>query len=375
MFYTEERNKSIIKAAPANYVIAENIIRESGSYIARFGTRLLIVGGEKALASLGDEFHPSLERNKLVWSEYVFHGEVCDSKVKEIMGNAIESKAEALIGVGGGKALDIAKIAAYNLDLPIICIPTIAATCAAVTPMSVLYHENGIYKQDVFFTSNPDMVLVDPAIIAKAPVQYLKSGILDAVAKFYEGSASIKGSADIADIFDDCALMIARLLFERMNKYAEEAVVSAAESRVSDALTTVVHLNIYFAGMIQSLGVKAVRNGIAHSVHNGLTVLPESHKLLHGLKVGYGILLQLTVLNEQKDLFENALEFFKKIRFIPSFKELGLPYNAANVRTVAEKTYSDPMMRKIPFNYITVDMIIDAINRIENGSKADFSQS
>ncbi|HEY8499374.1 MAG TPA: iron-containing alcohol dehydrogenase family protein [Clostridia bacterium] len=365
VFYTEVRNKSIIKSSPANYIISRDALKESGDYISRYGKTAQIVGGVRALASLGDSFHTSLNNAGLTWQEYVFRGEVCDSQIDSIMENARNCGAEVMVGVGGGKAIDAAKIAAYNLGIPVVCIPTIAATCAAVTPMSVLYHENGIYKQDVFFPATPDMVIVDPAVIANAPVEYLKSGILDAIAKWYEGSASIIGSKDIADIFDECALRVAAMLFEEMQNNAAEAIASVKERKVSEALITVINLNIFFAGMIQSLGIKAVRNGIAHSIHNGLTVLAESHHILHGYKVGYGIYVQLTLLGAQQNMKTGTAEFFRKIGFTPSFNELGLPYTEDTVKAVAEKTYNDPMMRKVPFNFITADMIAAAMHNIE----------
>ena len=368
MFFNEDRNKSVIKAAPASYIASEMVLKDSGKYIAKLGKRLQIIGGEKALSSLGSEFHNSLDGEGLSWQEYIFRGEVCDTQIERIKQIAQQYNADVLIGVGGGKALDAAKIAASSLSLPIVCIPTIAATCAAVTPMSVLYHEDGVYKQDVFFTTTPDMVLIDPHIIAKAPAVYLKSGMLDAVAKYYEGNASIVGSRPIADIFDDCALNIAGLLYREMNQCCEEAVRSAEKQEVSKALITAINLNIFFAGMIQSLGIKAVRNGIAHSVHNGLTVLPESHRLLHGIKVGYGIFLQVTLLDLQKELYSEAVSFFNKIHFTPSFREMGLSFTEENILAVAQKTYGDPMMRRMPFDYITCSMIADAIRAIEADS-------
>lgn len=355
-----------VKAAPSHYLCKAGIRSEAGNHISLYGKRVFVIGGQRALKALGKDFEISLQKSELDYETHTFSNEVCETELLKIYQKGHVFKPEVIVGVGGGKALDIAKLSAYALEVPIVCIPTIASTCSAVTPMSVLYHEDGTYRQDAFLHGNPNMVLVDPDVIAAAPVEYLKSGILDAIAKWYEGSASIQGSAEISDIFDSCALNIAHMLFDKMNRNVEAAVASAANNRLNAELLEVIHLNIYFAGMIQSMGIKAVRNGIAHSVHNGLTMLPESHSLLHGLKVGYGIYVQLIVLNQQKDMLKQTLDFFRKIHFMPSFATLNLPYNKNNVRVVAEKTFSDPMMKKIPFNTITLDELVDAMHQIEN---------
>ncbi|MBZ4346334.1 iron-containing alcohol dehydrogenase, partial [Mycobacterium tuberculosis] len=48
-----------------------------------------------------------------------------------------------VIGVGGGTLLDSAKVLARRLGVPLVAIPTIAATCAAWTPLSVWYSDAG----------------------------------------------------------------------------------------------------------------------------------------------------------------------------------------------------------------------------------------
>ncbi len=357
-----------VKAAPSHYLCQAGIGTQAGEHIKPYGDRVLIIGGRRALAAMGEAFLSSLRRAGLAYEIHVFTTEVCEEEIQKICAIGEAFKPQVVVGVGGGKALDTAKLSAYAMDIPMVCVPTIAATCSAVTPLSVLYNQNGTYRQDAFLRRNPDLVLLDPQVIADAPVQYLKSGALDAIAKWYEGSASIQGCSGIADIFDECALEIAHMLFEKMNRNVEAAVTAAVEHRLNTELLEVIHLNLYFAGMIQSVGIKAVRNGIAHSVHNGLTLLPESHALLHGLKVGYGIYVQLTVLGQQKDMLDQALDFFRRLQFMPSFAALGLPFTEQTVRTVAEKTHADPMMRKIPFNTITREDLVDAMYRIENAA-------
>ena len=49
------------------------------------------------------------------------------------------NSAALIVGVGGGKTLDTAKLCADSVDLPVIIVPTSASTDAPVSEIAVLY--------------------------------------------------------------------------------------------------------------------------------------------------------------------------------------------------------------------------------------------
>ena len=357
----------VVKAGPGQYYLREHILEDVGNIVQRFGSKVLISGGKRALASVSDRLLPSLEDAGIQFQINTFIGESSESNVQKIIDIASQYSPDFIIAVGGGKALDTAKIVADMLNKPIVTIPTIAGTCAASSPLCIIYNDDGIWKRNYYPKTNPNVVIVDLEVLLNTPVKYLKSGILDSLAKWYEGRLSFKGSND-GDIFDGMAIELARYLSENMMEKASAAISAMNKGSVNQEFIDVVNMNIYIAGTIQAFGVKAVRNGISHSVHNGLTVLKESHDLPHGVKVGYGMAVQLVQQDSSKEELKNLLDFYKELEFEPTFKGLKLVFSDNNVIAVAKKTVESSDMLRPPFNFISWEMIAKAIKKLEEMS-------
>ncbi|WP_461248834.1 iron-containing alcohol dehydrogenase, partial [Treponema sp. R6D11] len=103
------------------------------------------------------------------------------------MKNLIHSrKADVLIAAGGGRVMDTAKLAASYAKVPIITIPTIPATCAAFTTLSVMYNSKGQQTEYIYRETAPEAVVVDKEILSSAPLRYFYAGVADSVVKKYE---------------------------------------------------------------------------------------------------------------------------------------------------------------------------------------------
>ena len=63
------------------------------------------------------------------------------------------------------------------------------------------------------------------------------------------------------------------------------------------------------------------RVAAAHAVHNGLTVLPQTEKFLHGTKVAYGILVQSALLS-QDDVLAALIAAYQRFNLPTTLREL-----------------------------------------------------
>lgn len=354
---------NIFRTGPAQYANCTGILEHAGELIAAWGRRALICGGRNALNAAEEPLVKSLARGEISWGEHRFTGECSPENIGKVKARAQELNADLMIGVGGGKSLDTAKAAAAEMGIPVVCIPTIAATCAASTALSVTYNEDGTFRKSIILPRNPCLVLVDPLMIANAPEEYMRAGVMDSIAKWYEGRAIVPGIAN-PDIHTLEAISLAEVLYNGLRRHALKAVTSVMQRSVDDSLIQTLDMVLLLTGVIQSIAKGTLFTAIAHCVHNGLTLIEESHALLHGIKVGYGIVVQCHVEKRPPAEFEDVVSFFGELGLTPSLKGLGLPYSPEIIANVAQRAANDPNLG--PTTYaVNADVIASAMVDLE----------
>ena len=332
--------------APARVLRGENCLADSGSEIAALGTRPLIVGGTQTLAVVRGL--NTLSELTIQTANYA--PDCAESSLTRLKDAVEQHRADVIIGVGGGKALDLSKLLAYQCRLPVITIPTSGATCAAWTALSNVYSEAGAFQYDVALHRCPDLLILDYSLIRTAPQRTLVAGIGDAIAKWYEASVS---SGDSSATLLISAVQQARVLRDILLQKSAIAL----KNPDSDAWREVVDATVLLAGVIGGIGGAECRTVAAHAVHNGLTHLTEAHDLLHGEKVAYGILVQLRLeeMVQGNQLAASArkqlLRFYREIGLPRSLEDLGLgDISLAQLRRVtAIATQPQSDIHRLPF--------------------------
>ncbi|MEL7076157.1 MAG: iron-containing alcohol dehydrogenase family protein [Cyanobacteria bacterium J06648_1] len=347
---TKVINYSPLAIAPARVLRGENCLVNSGREIAALGVRPLIVGGNQTLATVATAFESLPQSVSLSWQTANYSPDCAESSLARLKTAVEEHQADLIIGVGGGKALDMAKLVAYKCGLPIATVPTSGATCAAWTALSNVYSEAGAFQYDVSLSRCPDLLILDYGLIRTAPQRTLVAGIGDAIAKWYEASVS---SGDSRATLLISAVQQARVLRDIL--FQKSAI--ALQDNHSDAWREVVDATVLLAGVIGGIGGADCRTVAAHAVHNGLTHLPEAHDVLHGEKVAYGILVQLRLeeMVQGNQLAASArkqlLQFYGEIGLPKSLEDLGLgEITLAQLRLVtviATQPQSD--IHRLPF--------------------------
>src|SRR5262249_43810813 len=143
---------------------------------------------------LSGTWRRSLEEVGLKHAVHRFGGECSLAEIERAKGTAGELKARTIVGAGGGKVLDTARAVAADLGLPVVNCPTVASSDAPCSALSVIYTEEGVFQEYRFYRKNPDLVLVDTAVIAQAPPRLLVAGMGDALATWFEARTCVARS-------------------------------------------------------------------------------------------------------------------------------------------------------------------------------------
>ncbi len=111
----------------------------------------------------------------------MIHSQPNDELLENLGRRAEELNAKAIVGVGGGKVLDIAKTVAELSGKPFISIPTIASHDGIASPMTSIRRGGKAYSRKAVM---PTEIIADMKVISQAPRRYTLSGCGDLVAKY-----------------------------------------------------------------------------------------------------------------------------------------------------------------------------------------------
>ena len=347
----------------ANYTIGENAYGQVPQVCLPFGKRIFLIGGRRAMDAAEGLLGKALEGSGLVVLESVEFGADCTYRtIDRWAQRAKELGADMIFGMGGGKALDTAKGAAERAGLPVFTFPTIAATCAATTALSVVYREDGNFDSFYFYDKPARHCFINTRIIADAPCEYLRAGMGDTMGKFFECHFAARG--DHLDHSSALGREISNLCYGPLLEHGVQALVDCRRHEPSFALQQAVLANIVSTGMVSLMVLDDYNCAIAHSVYYGLVLLPGfEEKYLHGDVVAYGVLVQLAV-DKDWDRMREVKGFLKELGIPSTLREMEVPLDREYLRDVLRETVTGPDMEHIPYP-VTEDMIFEAMREVE----------
>jgi glycerol dehydrogenase-like iron-containing ADH family enzyme len=295
-----------------------------------------------------------------------FNEECSKKEISRITKLLINKKATSIIGMGGGKVIDASKVCANEINIPIITLPTSAATGACSSALSAIYNENGIIDEcrDIIFTKAPDLVCLDYSLLIEEPVEFLIFGMTDSLAKYYESFAFCEGKS--SNILTQTALNLAKFIKDTIFEIGEKSIEDLKNNIISEDLKNIFKINLILAPMVGGIGGEGCRVCVSHAVNNSLTQIEKmrSKKFMHGEQVAFGNLIQLYLDKRNNTDFElqELLELHKKFNLMLDFKYFKTKISNEDIEKFIKYIFSDVESLKNMPRKISKNEMLECLN-------------
>ena len=211
---------------------------------------------------------------------------------------------DAIVGIGGGKALDFAKYAAHLLKIPFISVPTTISNDGFGSPTASLTVQG---KRKTVKSGSPFGVIIDLEVIKSNPDMFLYSGIGDMLSKITAlkdwQTARNRGLARFVDFSAMLAYNSLDILFL---KYSFDIRCESFQRSLASSLM--------MSGLAMEIADSSrPASGSEHLISHALDAISKNPKM-HGIQVG--IATYLCALLQENEHIEDIRTVFEKTGFL-----------------------------------------------------------
>ncbi|MCS7136343.1 MAG: sn-glycerol-1-phosphate dehydrogenase [Nitrososphaerota archaeon] len=266
-----------IMQLPNTIIIGRNLKNKVAevALTASGGQPVLIITGKTAYSIYGQSVSEIIAERTDIEVHQV-EAEI-SQELDIIRGLLSKKRFAAIVGIGGGKVIDISKASAHEAGVRFVSVPTVASHDGISSPMVSAMDSSQPYSRMV---SMPFAIVADIDVIEKAPHRYLASGCGDLVAKYtavkdWRLSHRVTGEY-FGDYAASLAYMSAEIIFRNARKIGK---------RKQDSIRTVVEALISAGVAMGIAGSSRPCSGSEHLISHALGRLMEDPPL-HGERCG-----------------------------------------------------------------------------------------
>ena len=272
---------------PKRIVIGNNILQKIVDHIRELGLgkRSIIVSGYGATRNYANMVKEYLVDSGLeCWNIVIDRASM--SEVAKVGSISKEVNAEILIGVGGGKAIDVAKYVASNNCMKFVSVPTTPSHDGIASPFASI---RDLSKPISTRAATPVLVVADIDIISKAPRRNIIAGCCDLIGKFsavldWRLAHRLRG-----EYYGEYAASLALLSAKHIVKYSE---LFTSRDIPPEAIRVLVEALISSGIAMAIAGSTRPASGSEHLIAHAIDVI-ANYPALHGEEVGIGSIVAL----------------------------------------------------------------------------------
>ena len=303
---------SHVMELPRVIQIGYGVIREVGSFLSRFSCkRILIITGPIVWSRVGEVIEEALKREDFRYYCIKVNNST-KMEVEYAVRVAREFGADLIVGLGGGRAVDVAKLASHNCGVSFVSLPTSASHDGIASPLASIKGGDKPYSH---MTKPPTGVLADVDIIAEAPQKLLAAGCGDLIAKITAVRDWMLARDEKKEYFGKYAANLALLSAEIVLSEAK-GIGSGSKEYVRDVVEALISAGVA-AGIA---GSSRPCSGAEHLFSHALDIIAPNVGL-HGEKCGLGALMMAKLHNLEWEKLRDAL---RDVKAPVTAAELGL---------------------------------------------------
>jgi glycerol-1-phosphate dehydrogenase [NAD(P)+] len=309
---------------PRLIVVGEKNINEFGSFLKALDSpkKVSLISGNHVKKLLQKRIEDSLIKTKI---RFIWHTAKSNEIkfIKEIQKKIKKDNSDLIIGIGGGRSVDIAKMVSFNLKKPFASLPTAASHDGIASPFVSIRGD----KPHSIVATAPLGVFVDIDIIRKAPKKLLASGCGDLIANLIAVKDWQLGRDKTGEYYGrysaNLALMSAQILMENSKTFSKKGLDARV---IVEALIS--------AGVASCIaGSSRPCSGAEHLFSHALDKLAPGIGL-HGEKCGLGSILIAKLQGQDWKKIERTL---KDVGAPTTAKKIGIkPEILAKALTIAQ---------------------------------------
>lgn len=350
-------------SSASRYLQGPGVIDAFGEYVTHLGDRAAVLVDAFMHETLGPRVASALADVGIESRIDAVEGEVTLAHIEALAAGVEAFEPRFIVGVGGGKSIDLAKGVARRLRLPIVTAPTIASNDSPASRVIAVYSEDHRLTDVLPMPSNPALVVVDSEVILGAPARFLAAGIGDAISKRFEAEAcaAAGGITPQGTRGLQAASLIAAGAYESLRAHGVAAMEAVGRGEITPDYEDTLEAVVLLSGL-------AFENGglsIAHALTRGLMAVPETAGRLHGEHVAYGLLVQLALAREPDDVLDDLAGFLREIGLPTSLGALGCGLTEAVADTIVSAAMTAPHVANFP-EPVDAQRLAEAIRRVEH---------
>ena len=296
---------------PRKIVVGEKNIANIGNFLKSLKStkKVSLISGSnvKKIVQKKIQKHFGLAKIENIW----YLAKTNDTKsIRDIEKKVSQNKSDLIIGIGGGRSVDIAKMIGFNLALPFVSVPTSASHDGIASPFVSIKGD----KPHSLVTTAPLGVFVDVDIMKRAPKKLLASGCGDLIAKITavrDWQLSRDKTGEYYGRYSaDLASMSAKILMESSERFSKKGldVREIVEALISAGVASCI------------AGSSRPCSGAEHLFSHAVDKL-EPGVGLHGEKCGIGTIMMAKLQGQDWKKIVNTL---KNVGAPTTAKEIGL---------------------------------------------------